>query len=142
MPGTINPIGVGTAALYSRQATSGSGLDPLVEPGDTNAPVVFEPPPPLSGGGLEVWGIASGGGGCQLGISRDGSTYALAGTIYRGARQGLLTAALPAHADPDTTNTLAVDLGGSHGQLLSGTTADADNFVTLCYCDGELVSYR
>jgi hypothetical protein len=26
--------------------------------------------------------------------------------------------------------------------MLSGTTADADNFVTLCYCDGELISYQ
>ena len=26
--------------------------------------------------------------------------------------------------------------------MLSGTTADADNFVTLCYCDGELLSYE
>ena len=25
---------------------------------------------------------------------------------------------------------------------MSGTLADADNFVTLCYCDGELVSYQ
>jgi len=26
--------------------------------------------------------------------------------------------------------------------LLSGTVADADNLVTLCYCDGELISYQ
>src|SRR5207244_12000740 len=58
------------------------------------------------------------------------------------SRQGLLFAPLPSHADPDTANTLSVDLTQSRGQMLSGTTADADNFVTLCYCDGELVSYR
>jgi hypothetical protein len=54
----------------------------------------------------------------------------------------VLTAALPAGVDPDTTDTLAVDLTESEGQLLSGTMADANNLVTLCYCDGELVAYE
>lgn len=145
MTGTIIPIGVGTAALYSRLATSGSGIDMLVAPGDTNVPIIFEPPAALSAGDLEIWLIASGGadwGGCQVWVSSDGNTYALAGTLYAGARQGVLTAALPSHGDPDTTNTLSVDLGESGGQMLSGTAADADNFVTLCYCDGELISYQ
>jgi len=146
MPGTITPVGVNTVALpYPRQAGAGSGLDTLVAPGDSNPPIVFEPPAALSGGDLEVWVIASGGadwGGCQVWVSNDGNTYAMAGTIYRGGRQGVLTAALPSHANPDTTDTLAVDLGQSQGQLLSGTQADADAFVTLCYCDGELIAYQ
>lgn len=145
MTGTITPIGVGTATLYDRQATAGAALDFLVSPGDTNIPVIFEPPPALTGGAREVWCLATGGedwGGCQVWISTDGDTYALAGTVYRGARQGVLTADLPSAADPDTTNALAVDLAISRGQLLSGTQADADNLVTLCYVDGELVSYQ
>jgi hypothetical protein len=145
MTGTITPIGVGTATLYPRQSSAGSGVDTLADPGDTNGPIIFEPPAALSGGALEVWLIASGGtdwGGCQVWVSSDDSTYAMAGTLYRGGRQGVLSAALASHADPDTTNTLSVDLTPSQGQMLSGTTADADNFVTLCYCDGELVSYE
>jgi hypothetical protein len=145
MPGTIAPIGIGTAIAYARQATAGAALDFLVDPGDTNAPVVFEPPPGLTGGAREVWCLATGGpdwGGCQVWISTSGDTYALAGTIYRGARQGLLSAPLPDHADPDTANTLSVDLTMSRGLLLSGTEADADNLVTLCYAGGELVSYQ
>lgn len=145
MTGTIAPIGVGTAAAYTRLATAGTGLDTLTDPGNTNTPIIFEPPAALSGGDLDVWLIASGGalwGGCQVWISSDGNTYALAGTIYAGARQGVLSAALPSHADPDTADTLSVDLSESLGQMLSGTTADADNLVTLCYCDGELLSYR
>ena len=145
MPGTITPIGVGTAILHAKQASAGSPLDPFVDPGDTNAPIVFEPPAALTGGALEAWIIASGGadwGGCQLWISTDGNTYGLAGTIYRGARQGVLTATLPAAADPDTADTLAVDLTESQGQLLSGTQADADGYVTLCFCGGELLSYE
>jgi hypothetical protein len=145
MTGTITPIGVGTAVLHNKQATAGAPLDPFADPGNTNAPIVFEPPAALTGGSLEVWVIASGGadwGGCQVWISTDGSAYGLAGTICRGARQGVLSASLPAGADPDTTDTLAVDLTQSRGQLLSGTQADADAYVTLCFCGGELVSYE
>jgi len=145
MTGTITPIRDGTASLYPRLTTAGSGIDMLVAPGDSNPPIIFEPPAALSGGDLDVWLIASGGanwGGCQIWISSDGNTYALAGTLYRGARQGVLSAMLPSHADPDTADTLSVDLTESQGQMLSGTMADADNFVTLCYCDGELVSYQ
>jgi hypothetical protein len=143
--GTIAPIGVGTAKLYPRQSSAGSGVDMLVDPGNTNGPIILEPPAALAGGDLEVWLIASGPanwGGCQVWVSSDGNTYALAGTLHRGARQGVLSATLPSHADPDSADTLAVDLTESQGQLLSGTQADADNFVTLCYCDGELVSYQ
>ncbi|HVB17249.1 MAG TPA: hypothetical protein VNF04_11980 [Stellaceae bacterium] len=142
---TITPIGVGTATLYARQTTAGTGVDALVDPGNSNPPIIFEPTAQLSGGALEVWLISSGGanwGGCQIWVSSDGNTYALAGTLYRGARQGVLAAALPSRADPDTTDTLSVDLTQSGGQLLSGTQADADGLVTLCYCDGELISYQ
>jgi hypothetical protein len=145
MPGTIVPIGAGTAVPYPKQTTAGSPLDPLVDPGNTNPPIVFEPPAALSAGAAEVWVIATGGpnwGGAQLWISTDGNTYAFAGNIYRGGRQGILNAALPSAADPDTTDTLAVDLTMSQGQLLSGTLPDADNFVTLSFCDGELVAYE
>ncbi|HEX5319792.1 MAG TPA: hypothetical protein VFW46_11580 [Stellaceae bacterium] len=145
MPGTIAPIGVGTAALYPKQATAGPPLDPFAAPGDTNAPILFEPPPGLTGGANEVWVVATGGpdwGGAQIWVSSDGNTYAFAGTVYRGGRQGMLTAALPTAGDPDTGDTLSVDLAESEGQLLSGTVADADNLVTLCYCGGELLSYE
>jgi hypothetical protein len=105
MPGTIIPIGVGTAVPHPKQATAGAPLDPFVAPGDTNAPIIFEPPAGLTNGAVEVWIIASGGsqwGGCQVWISTDGNTYALAGT----------------------------------------TQADADAYVTLCFCGGELVSFE
>jgi len=145
MTGTITPIGIGTAIAYPKQTTAGPPLDPLVDPGDTNPPILFEPPPGLTAGDTEVWIIATGGanwGGCQIWLSLDGTTYAYAGTIYCGGRQGVLTASLPSHTDPDTTNTLALDLTESRGQLLSGTIVDADAFVTLCHCDGELIAYQ
>lgn len=145
MTGLIAPIGVGTAVVHDKQATAGAPLDPFADPGNTNTPIIFEPSAALTGGSVEVWIIASGGadwGGCQVWVSTDGNSFGLAGTIYKGARQGVLTATLPAAGDPDIIDTLAVDISESGGQLLSGTTADADAYVTLCYCGGELVSYE
>ena len=147
MPGTITPIGVGTAMFYNRLASAGAPLfEQLADPGDTNPPIVFEPPAALAGGAQPaLWIVATGGalwGGCIVFVSTDGDTYAPVGPVYAGARQGILTAPLPAAADPDTSDTLSVDLTMSRGQLISGTQADADGLVTLCYCDGELIAYE
>ena len=43
--------------------------------------------------------------------------------------------------DPDTTDTLAVELTGTATTLTAGTTVDADNGNTICYVDGEYVTY-
>ena len=64
-----------------------------------------------------------------------------AGSPRRPAK-GTLTNTLAAGTDPDTGNTLSVDLGESRGSLLSGLQADADAFRTLCYVDGELIAYE
>jgi Putative phage tail protein len=124
---------------------NGLGIDSTAAPGSTNPPAVFEPPYGLTGGDNEVWIVASGGpdwGGCEVWVSLDGSSYGQYGTIYAGGRQGALTADFPAHADPDNTDTLSVDLSESRGTLNSGTAADADAFLTLCWVGGELVSYE
>jgi hypothetical protein len=146
MPGTITPIGVGTATLYNRLASAGAPLfQQLADPGATSLPIVFEPPAALTAGAAELWCIATGGadwGGCLVYVSTDGDTYAPAGEILAGARQGVLSASLPAGGDPDTADTLSVDLTMSRGQLISGTQADADGLVTLCYCGGELIAYQ
>jgi hypothetical protein len=59
------------------------------------------------------------------------------------SRQGVLTASLaaPPGANPDTTNTLSVSLIESGGQLANATNADAQNGVTLCLVDNELLAY-
>ena len=60
---------------------------------------------------------------------------------------GVLTAALASGSDPDTANTLSVDLSQSFGTLSSGSVADADNWRTasLIY-DGsgnyEVLAYQ
>jgi hypothetical protein len=81
-------------------------------------------------------------GGCSVWISPDGTNYVKVGRMYGASRMGALTAQLVSSADPDTTHTLAIDVTPSLGMLLSGSQSDCDNFRTLCFVDGELVSYE
>jgi hypothetical protein len=141
--------GTGAAPLYSYAAGSPYAADFNVPPGPVNAPLIFEPPPVmLSARSITAPQImigASGGanwGGCDVWLSLDGSTYKRMGRISVPARQGLLLNTLASGSDPDVTHTLSVDLGESRGNMLSGTSADADTFRTLCYVDGELIAYE
>lgn len=138
------PAGVGHAAVYASQAAGGYSANYNISPGNVNPPVIFEAPDTLTVSGLEVFIGASGGalwGGCEVWVSSDDATYSKAGNITTRARTGYLTANLAAGLDPDTVNTLAVDLSESGGSLVSASQANADAFNTLCYVDGELISY-
>lgn len=137
--------GTGHAAQFSFSSGSGYSADYNIDPGDINTPIIFEAPVEIAPTGLEVWAVISGGddyGGCDVWISTDGNTYKLAGSCSGQARQGFLSAILPSGSDPDTVNTLHVDLSESFGELLSGTQDNADNYQTLCYVDGELISFQ
>ena len=137
--------GYSTAVIYPKQPGAGYVPNWSSSPGDVNPPIIFEPPAALLTGALEIWVAVSGSpgwGGAQVWISTDGDSYALMGTVNSPAAQGVLTADLPPHSSPDTTNTLSVDLTESQGQLVSVSAADAANLVTLCYVDGELLAYQ
>ena len=139
------PKGSATSTLYPSQSGTGYTPNYAQSGGDTNAPVIFEPPDLLAINGLEIWIGASGGpnwGGCQIWISYDGTNYSLYDTITGPARQGFLTTTLASGSDPDTAHALAVDLTESRGQLLSVSQADADAYNSLLYVDGELISYE
>lgn len=100
-----------------------------------NTPAVIEPSSAFTNGVAEIIVAASapaGSGGCIVNISFDASNYEPIGTIYNNAPQGLLTANLASHTDPDTTDTLSVDLTESLvTPLTSVTHADADALRTL-----------
>ena len=146
------PQGVATATLYPTQTKTNGAPNSGVAPGSVNAPVIFEPPGQLTHD-LEIWAAVSGAnpatwGGCHVWASFDGTSYErLPGQINAPARMGALTAALPACSinvsapTIDATNTLAVSLAESAGQLYSGTNTDAQNGVTLCYVGGEFLAY-
>ena len=137
--------GVAGAALYPHQGGAGFNPDFNVDPGNLNDLLILEPPPILTLKGFEVWIAACGGenwGGCQIWLSLDDVTYQRLGRITAPARLGGLTASLPGGSDPDETNTLAVDLSESQGELLSASQEEVDDLATLCYVDGELVAYR
>lgn len=140
-------IGVATAQAYATQPTAGHVVDNNEDPGSTRPPVIFQPPVELSGV-PQIWIGAAGGeswGGAQVWVSNDDETYTRAGTITAPARYGVLTAALPAGANPDTVHTLSVDLSPSGGTLTSATPSQADTLGTLAYIgsngSGELIAY-
>lgn len=137
-------LGVSSAPRYSSQAAGGYTVSLNKSSGNTNPPVVFEPPDFLTTTGLEVWLAASGGatwGGCEVWVSEDGATYRRIGSTTAPSIMGVTTSTLAAVADPDTTSTLGVDLTVSSGLLANATQTAADAFNTLCYAGGELISY-
>ncbi len=138
------PQGVGHAATYTRQTSDGFNVNYNIDPGNINFPIIFTAPASIAQQN-EVWVALSGGpdwGGADIYISTDDSSYKFLQRIYGASRFGILSDSLASHADPDTDNTLSVDLTPSRGQLLSGTQADADNDVTLCIVGNELISYE
>lgn len=135
-----------SAAAYASHSSAGYQPNPDVAPGSVTSPVLFIPPAGLLALDGEAW-LAAGSnspnwGGCQVWISADGVSYQQIGTITTPARYGTLTASLPSAADPDNTNTLAVDLTSSAGTLASVTAAQMDAGGTLSLVDDELVGYQ
>jgi hypothetical protein len=136
-------------------SASGGSFDPNVDPGYVNPPAIFEPSTALTNGKAEVWVSASGGanwGGALVSISFDGTNFSPMGHITAPSYQGVLTSSLASHADPDTVDTLAIDLTASAGILpTTATHADADAFRTLVWlcpafttvapANGELIAY-
>jgi hypothetical protein len=141
--------GAGSNGIYLFGAQLTQGVDVRAYAATTTAvcgPQIFNPPSPVTEGGLETWCAVAGGpnwGGANIWVSLDGGdTYELVAETTQGpARFGRLSGAYPAGADPDTADTLAVDLSASGGALTSAadTVADADG--TLCLIDNELISF-
>lgn len=131
-------IGSRSAVEYDLQSSNGyqGGNE---EPGNVNAPVIFEPPLGLSGGNNQIWVAASGGinwGGCNVWVSLDNATYEMIGTIYGSARYGTLVAGI----DADDT-AMQVQLNTS-SQIFSGTLEDAQVDATLCKVGDEFFNYQ
>lgn len=140
------PQGSGTAVTFASQANEASAPpDTQADPGNVNAPLLLEPSPIITAGQPQLWVGLSGGpqwGGAEIWVSTDAINYAFLGAVEAPTPQGLLTAPLPYHADPDTTNTLSVNMAIS-GQALSTsvTPTDADQFQSVALIDNELIAF-
>jgi hypothetical protein len=113
--------------------------------GDVNAPLFMELPDSINEGSnlwIAISGATAAWGGCIIWASEDGVDYKQVGSVLGECNMGTLTATLANHVDPDTTNTLSVDLTESFGTLASVTDADRDSFRSLCWVNGELVSFK
>ncbi len=131
-------IGSRSAIEYDSQASNGyqGGNE---EPGNVNAPSIFEPPLDLTDGKNQVWVAVSGGanwGGCNVWASLDNTTYEMIGTIYGSARYGQLVTAIDAD-----DSTLQVELNTA-SQIFSGTSEDAQADQTLCKVGDEYFNYQ
>lgn len=124
-------------AIYSVHDTERPYIDFSPEPGDVDTPAIFQPPTELTSNGNELWigakGKSPNWGGCNVWISDNNENYILAGKITSSARLGTLAAAITKDAD-----TLEVAINGT---LLSGSALDAERANTLCWIDGECLSY-
>lgn len=105
---------------------------------DTDTPLIMQPPAELTTSGLEVWIGAKGKsdlwGGCEVYVADDGTNYRAAGTIAGSARVGTLAKAIKG---TDTSVEISCN-----GTFLSGSQQDAERGNTLCWIDGECLSYQ
>lgn len=105
-------------------------------------PVIFQPPADLTADGLELWiaakGKTEGWGGCTVYVSDDNTNYRTVGQIAGSARCGKLTQPLSPMPNHPSGNQAMVTC---NDQLLSGTPQDAERKNTLCWIDGECMSY-
>lgn len=159
----------GRIALEAEQFTYGSGnvtiypkQDPVsyypgvstAHPGDA-FPVVVQSATPQLGPNQYAIQIAAAGsssdfGGANIYISTDNSDFTFLDKVSAPAVVGLLSSALGAVTDPDTTSVPGVDLtlAGPDAELSTVTQALADQFATLCCIvdpatqSSELISYE
>lgn len=143
-------LGVSTPAANPTSGSTSFLPNPSSTAATVNVPMIFEPPPAMTGNVAQIWVGASGAlngvadpdwGGCFVWASVDGTTYANMGTINNPARQGYLTANMANGSGLDHTSTCAVNLIESAGVLSGTTTAGAAAGTTLCLVDGELFAY-
>ena len=137
---------VGVPVIFNKGISAGDTIvNAYANPGNSEI-VMFEATSRLTGYiGNEIWigacGTSNDYGSTNVWVSRDNSAYLQVGTIDQQARMGVLDSTFASGSDPDTTNSLIVDMVENSGQLEAGSTTDADNGTTLCFVDGEIISY-
>lgn len=130
-----------SAAKYNVHANDRPYIEYNKTAPDT-VPVIFQPPADLTADGLELWiaakGKADGWGGCTVYVSDDNTNYRTVGQIAGSARCGKLMHPLSPMPNHPSGNQAIVTC---NDQLISGTLQDAERKNTLCWVDGECMSY-
>lgn len=135
-----------SAALYAAHTAGGYVPVPETDPGSVTGVRLLVAPSILADRKYEAWAAVASNtnpnwGGAHVWISFDNVNYSKVGTITAPGTFGVLTATLASHADPDTVDTLAVDLTSSLGTLTSVTNAEADGGAMQVLVDNEIIYY-
>jgi hypothetical protein len=144
----LSPSGVGTPIAYPTQVQGGLGhiVAIAAQPPYINDPIIYEPLTDFTGNQIKIVMIVTGPpddwGGAQVWASvTAGGNYGQVGTLYQGGTQGLLTATFPSGSNPDTVNTLSVDVTESEGVITAASNIEADLGIAQAYVNGELIGY-
>ena len=145
-------VGISTPVQYPSASPMGWQSNHGVQAAAINPPLIYEPPPALTGNVAQIWLGASGGisgsadpywGGAYIYASLDNTSYGSPiGQISSPLRQGVLTANLALATGWDTADTLSVNLAESGGVLDSGSAASAQAGAPLALVGQELVAYE
>jgi hypothetical protein len=140
------PFGAGQPVVFNKGISASEVVvNTFADPG-TSEVVLFEASGRLTGyTGNEIWLGATGTGATygatNVWVSQDNLTYIKVTTLGTPSILGKLTSAFASGSDPDTTNTLVVQLAENCPPLAAGTTTAADNDTMMCYVGGEIISY-
>lgn len=132
------PAGIGTYfPINGPPATVASTINTNGDPGSVNTPAICEPASTFAGQSVALI-AASGGtnwGGANVFLSLDGTDFSQIGTLSVPALQGTLTASLAAYsgANPDTTDTLSLNVAEMGGSFPSVSHVNAQNATSLCW---------
>lgn len=140
------PFGSGQVTKYNKGISQAEQVvNTLADPG-TSEVVLFEATGRLTGyTGNEIWigatGTGANYGATNVWVSQDNTTYVKVTQLGTSSILGKTTATFSSGSDPDTTNSLVVQLAENSPALASGTTTAADNDTMMCWVDGEVISY-
>lgn len=155
-------VGAGSAALYGRQQAGGYINNWDADPGSVAAPLIVNPPIEYASSGVKTFDPATGvpqitlnkyvawiavagvdpdWGGAEVWISFDNLEYQQIGVINGASRYGVTTSTLAIGTNPDTVNSVNVDLKISNGELLPATSTEAEAGSTISIIGGEMVGY-
>lgn len=127
---------------YLAQGSSGYVGDLMVDPGDVNPTVVFEPPSELLGlTNPEVWAVITGNpatwGGARVWLSLDGGeNYFAIGLAEKGGITGMLTTELTSNG-----TTMVVEVSECGGELSSVSASEAALGRTIMRVGDEIIAY-